>query len=311
MQSQTVTTYELKIDFLAENTSEKLQTKQDLAQWLIGTGEESFVDGIIDDVDIDFEYGMDDRDFFGEAGGDYTSLVLYKYDKHYLDSLESRILEVFSSRVSCQRSSLDTQLWQEGWKASFSAFETEQFFVYPPWEENLRSKTCKIPLEIEPGMAFGTGQHATTQLCLREIENFSQFDLQHTVIDVGTGTGILAIALSKLGCKQLIATDTDPDALVAAARNAEANQVDLRLVQGSIPDGVEPCSLVVANILAVVLKKIFPDLIRATRSGGYILLSGILDEERLEMRAIGESLGLEYIRHREQDSWVSLLFRRV
>ena len=165
-----------------------------------------------------------------------------------------------------------------------------------------------MKLEVEPGMAFGTGQHATTQLCLAKLEDiFEQFEPQ-SVLDVGTGTGILAIAIKKMGCTSLIATDIDADAVIAAKENAARNSVEFDVQQASVPENVEPVSLVVANILFVVLRRIINELSSKVLKGGKLLLSGVLSEEADEMIRLAESQGLQFQSKSEQDGWVCLVF---
>ena len=141
----------------------------------------------------------------------------------------------------------------EGWKDSFKPFATKKFYVYPPWEQN-KEELGKIPLEVEPGMAFGTGQHATTQLCLAQIENLFESKTIETVLDVGTGTGILAIAAIKLGAKKLVGTDIDADAVIAAKENAVRNECSFEVFQDSVPADTNSYDFVIANILCSIKK---------------------------------------------------------
>jgi ribosomal protein L11 methyltransferase len=199
-----------------------------------------------------------------------------------------------------------TTTWLEGWKESFKPIRTERFYIYPPWNPP-QGKECDFHMVIEPGMAFGTGQHATTMLCLREIERLTQEDPEiHSAADVGTGTGILAIAMAQLGIPRVIGTDIDSDAVIAAKRNLADNAVHFELLQTSVPPG--DYSLVVANILTVVLLKLMQDLARAT--GRWLLLSGILVEQAYEIEHAATACGLELVRSVEQEGWVSLLFLR-
>lgn len=304
-------TYELRIAFSASCPEQAIQHKQAVMNWLIGMGEESFVEGAVDGLDIDFEYGLNDRDYYQEAGGDLAPLLIYRYDLEYLRDLTAKLIEVFADQINCTEHWLETEVWLEGWKASFRAFNTEQFLIFPPWEKAKHADTTLIPIEIEPGMAFGTGQHATTKLCLRELEKLPQFDRTQPILDVGTGTAILAIALAKLGYSKVLATDIDPDALVAAAENLRMNECRVELTKGSVPMQYEgQCSLVIANILMVVIKKLAPSLAASLAPGGYLLVSGVLDSESMEMRELGESLGLNFCHHQDQDGWVSLLFQK-
>src|SRR5690606_19974632 len=130
------------------------------------------------------------------------------------------------------------------------------------------------PLLIDPGMAFGTGQHETTRLCLREVESLKErgaFKPETKILDLGTGSGILAIGAAKLGAKNIWATDIDPDAVMVAKANAELNQVALNVAPGGIPKGSDRMfDIVIANILTVILVKLMPDLARSLKPGGIL-----------------------------------------
>jgi ribosomal protein L11 methyltransferase len=171
-----------------------------------------------------------------------------------------------------------------------------------------------IDLVIEPGMAFGTGQHATTRLCLEQIgldaaENRGRLATRR-VLDVGTGTGILAIGARKLGYAACDGTDIEDDAILAAVENARLNGVSLDFRLGSIPRLAGPeaaYDVVLANILAVVLIRIMDDLAAVTRPGGRLILSGLLVEEEDEVAARGAAAGLTRVRSGRHEGWSCLV----
>lgn len=304
-------TFELRISFPQEDSKAAESTKQALTQWLIGYGEESFVEGAVDNLSVDFDYDNPDRDLFAESGGNVSPLIIYRYDLEYLRDLKAKIESNFAGRVDCSEHWLETEVWLEGWKSSFKAFQTEKFYIYPPWEKPEAELANLQPIEIEPGMAFGTGQHATTQLCLRELEQLEEFEKDQMILDVGTGTGILSIALAKLGYSSIIASDIDTDAVAAAKENARVNNCQIKIEQGSVPEScLGQCKLVIANILMVVIRKIAVQLAAAVAPGGYLLVSGVLDIELDEMRMLGQKHGLSFLQHSEQDGWVALLFQK-
>ncbi len=298
-------TYELSLAFIGERSE---ATKQAVIQWLIGCGEESFVEGEISGVDIDFDYSMESRDQYRELGGDTTAIKIYRYDLEYLRDLKVRLQHAFGEHILCEESSLATEVWMEGWKESFRPIESKRFYVYPPWQDK-RSVPDKISIEIEPGMAFGTGQHATTQLCMELIEEHC-LSPQARALDVGTGTGILAIALSKLGWPYVQGTDIDPDAVHAATANAARNQATLKLSRASVPAVEEPFQLVIANILAVVLKQILDDLAAATADSGFVILSGVLVEQAEDIENRSASVGLRLVDAKERDGWWAGLLQK-
>ncbi|SME88267.1 50S ribosomal protein L11 methyltransferase [Pseudobacteriovorax antillogorgiicola] len=300
-------TYELRISFQDQGDKKALHVKEDVKQFLISIGEATFVEGVVDGLDLDFDYDHDDRDYYEELGGAIAPLSIYKYDKSHLQQIEVLLSKKFGEELSINLVELDTQEWMEGWKDSFKPFTTERFFVYPPWE-SVPANEDRMPLMIEPGMAFGTGQHATTQLCLQEIERHGTQNPMSQALDVGTGTGILAIALLKLGCKQVLATDIDPDAVIATRDNARENAVSFEVRQESVPsEGAY--DLVIANILFTVIRRILDDLIARVQPGGHLLLSGILAEEEHEIDPlVGNRLSV--VRKQELNGWVSLLYRK-
>jgi ribosomal protein L11 methyltransferase len=161
----------------------------------------------MDGLDIDNEYtGPSTRDFYEELGGDLLPVSVYKYSKELLEDLRSQVLRDFPEGLDVVIHSMETSEWLEGWKESFKPIETEKFYIYPPWDSQNIPKN-KIPLVVEPGMAFGTGQHATTQVVLRRLEALAKNGAPFKdwrLMDVGTGTGILALGAMKLGFKSVL-----------------------------------------------------------------------------------------------------------
>ena len=299
-------TFELKICLPVGNAKPDL--KQQVCDWLVGHDVSGFVEGAVDDIDIDHCYENPSRDFYGELGGQKAALSVYSYDRPYLRDLESGLQNQFPD-LSFEHLQMDSKIWMEGWKESFKPIRTQLFEIYPPWEKPGGQATH--PIEIEPGMAFGTGQHATTQLCLEALETFDFSELEN-VLDVGTGTGVLAIAAAKMGSKNILATDIEVDAVHAAKENARINAVDYEARRGSVP----PCpdggryQLVIANILYVVLTSILEDLAQALASKGRMVLSGILPEQAPDMIGQAKSLGLKLISSQEKDGWVCLVLTK-
>jgi len=290
-------------------------------EWLPAHGIDEFVEGVMDGLDIDNEYtGPSQRDFYQELGGDLLPVSVYKYNRELLEDLRAELLKAFPEGVDFAIHSMETSEWLEGWKESFRPIETSKFYIYPPWDDKNITKG-KIPVVVEPGMAFGTGQHATTQVVLRRLESLAAAGAPISswrCMDVGTGTGILALAAHKLGFKSVAGSDIDPDAITAARGNAEMNKISLPLWQGSSPlRGVEdarefqpPFEVVLANILFVVLGKIIPDLARITRKDGLLILSGVLVEDSDEMIRLAEAEGLRLIDRGELEGWACLTFTK-
>lgn len=207
--------------------------------------------------------------------------------------------------------------WSESWKQQYTPVKIgERLVVVPAWLE--WSASGRAAVRIDPGMAFGTGTHPTTRLCLEMVESlYSTSGMSpETVIDVGCGSGILAVAALKLGAGQALGVDVDPEALQAAQENASLNGVDDRLVLGlgSVAEirarrfAIKQAPLVLANILAPVIIKLLDEGLGAlVMAGGYLVLSGILDEQAGEVEDALRLNGLKLVAIQQQEDWVALL----
>lgn len=304
-------THQLSIAFKNPSALNVLSFKEDFKNWLIGIGEESFVEGALDNLFEDPSYEVTADEQYAELGGGLQSLFLYKYDLEHLKSVKVQIDAKFARDVDTEITSLSTQSWMEGWKESFKPIQSARFYLYPPWIQD-EIPAGLIPIVIEPGMAFGTGQHATTVLCMEAIEGF--FDKTtglNRFLDVGTGTGILAIAAKKLGFAYALGTDIDPDAIIASKENILQNKCEMDLIQGSIPEGEKPFDMVIANIIFFVLKQIVSDLAAQVQPGGLLILSGLLAEEAREMEEYSLRAGLALVSEATRDDWAAQVYRKT
>lgn len=166
-----------------------------------------------------------------------------------------------------------------------------------------------VNIRLDPGLAFGTGTHATTALCLEWLDSAELAG--KTVVDYGCGSGILAIAAARLGARRVWAVDNDPQALTAARENAGRNQSDKQLEIG-VPEtvlGIEPVEVLLANILAVPLISLAPQFANLLRPGGWLVLSGILDGQQQEVRTAYAN-GFEFLGEARRDSWLRLDAKR-
>ena len=299
-------TYELRIQFQGEPRA-AIKTKENLTDWLLLNGVESFVDGELA-VDINQNQDEPPRDYYHELGGDLTPVSVYRYSLESLTDLKTKLEHTFRQRVVTEIHEMATEVWMEGWKESFKPFATDVFYVRPPWEAKSSAAGLK-DLVIEPGMAFGTGQHATTRLCLEEASGRVRRSGDR-VLDVGTGTGILAIGAKLLGYDDCLGTDIEDDAILAAKANATLNGVSVSFRLGSMPSEAEKqqgYDLVFANILAVVLLRIMNELSSLLKPGGTLILSGLLVEEEPEIIARAEAFGLRYRHSRRLDGWAAVV----
>jgi ribosomal protein L11 methyltransferase len=177
---------------------------------------------------------------------------------------------------------LPVEDWTASWKQHFRPVRRGRVLVVAPWMRE-PAPAGAVRVVIEPGLAFGTGDHPTTGMCLEALDVFLQREPGAAVLDVGTGSGILAIAARKLGAGLAVGTDNDPVALRVARENATVNGtvIDLR---SEIPEAVE-FDLVLANILSNTLVELAPRLVRAVAPGGRLVLSGILEAQTAEIEA--------------------------
>lgn len=309
-------TYELRITLAKSVESNRQRAlKEQIFALLQREGIESFVEGVVDALDLDFEYGMPQTDQFEQHGGTNSPISVYKYSQELLLDLQAKLQFELRDQVVLEIFSSPTQEWMDGWKESFKPISTQRFYVYPPWE-SMAGMGDKIPVVIEPGMAFGTGQHATTQLCLETFEQIyssGQLAKAPKILDVGTGTGILAIAAVKLSGADLLGTDIDVDAIMAANANATANKTTMRFLTASLPgDPNQPSEtydLIFANILFVVLEKMLPDLAKFLKPGGHLVLSGLLEEDADRMLNVCKQSGLVMAGKHARDGWLCLYVR--
>jgi len=203
--------------------------------------------------------------------------------------------------------------WAEAWKSHFRPLQaTPRLVIKPPWERYPRKKG-EVVIDINPGMAFGTGTHPTTQLCLRALENLiPAFPYPPTVLDVGTGSGILSIAAHKLGARKIVAVDLDPVAIESARENARANGVqegiDFRI--GSLGGVMRRFDIVVANLLPQEILKIAPSLVRRVSSEGFLVVSGILSVQKKEIAGIFREASLKIRRSEESRGWACLTLKK-
>ena len=209
--------------------------------------------------------------------------------------------------------------WVNNWKQYFHQFYVDDVLIIPSWEEVKPEDEEKMIIHIDPGTAFGTGMHETTQLCIRQIRKYVTPDT--TMLDVGCGSGILGMLALKFGAKYSVGTDLDPCAIDATYENMEVNGItkdQYEVMIGNIIDdkevqdkvGYEKYDIVVANILADVLVPLTPVILHQLKTGGIYITSGIIDaKEETVVEAVKEA-GLEVLEVTYQGEWVSVTARK-
>ncbi|MCI9296077.1 MAG: 50S ribosomal protein L11 methyltransferase [Lachnospiraceae bacterium] len=209
--------------------------------------------------------------------------------------------------------------WINNWKQYFHQFYIDDLLVIPSWEEVKPEDNNRKILHIDPGTAFGTGMHETTQLCIRQIRKY--LTEETVLLDVGTGSGILGILALMYGGKKVVGTDLDPCAVPAVEENLEANHISpalFELIIGNIITekdvqdkvGYGCYDIVVANILADVLVPLTPVIVNQLKPGGIYITSGIIDDKEMCVREAVEKAGLQVLEVTYQGEWVSVTAKK-
>ena len=269
-------------------------------------------------VDIMPEGPADDGiaylNFYLEEDADKEAIL--KDVREALDDLKN-FMDI--GEATLEESQTEDKDWINNWKQYFHQFYVDDILIVPSWEEVKAEDKDKMILHIDPGTAFGTGMHETTQLVIRQLKKYVTPDTE--MLDVGTGSGILGIVALKLGAKHVLGTDLDPCAIPAVAENKEANQIadeSFDMVIGNIIDdkaiqdqaGYEKYDIVTANILADVLIPLTPVIVNQMKKGAYYITSGILDvKEEVVVEAV-KAAGLTVVEVTHQGEWVSVTARK-
>lgn len=209
--------------------------------------------------------------------------------------------------------------WVNNWKQYFHQFYIDDILVIPSWEDVKAEDSDKLVIHIDPGTAFGTGMHETTQLCIRALRKYvKNGDL---VLDVGCGSGILGMLALKFGAGHSIGTDLDPCAIDATHENMEVNGIakdQYEVMIGNIIDdkdvqdavGYEKYDIVLANILADVLEPLTPVIVHQMKSGAVYITSGIIEDKETVVAEAVRAAGLEVLEVNHQGEWVSVVARK-
>ena len=269
-------------------------------------------------VDIMPEGPADDGiaylNFYLEEDADKDAIL--KDVREALDDLKN-FMDIGEATI--EESQTEDKDWINNWKQYFHQFYVDDILIIPSWEKVKTEDRDKMILHIDPGTAFGTGMHETTQLVIRQLKKYVTPNTE--MLDVGTGSGILGIVALKLGAKHVLGTDLDPCAIPAVAENKEANHIadeTFDMVIGNIIDdkaiqdqaGYEKYDIVTANILADVLIPLTPVIVNQMKKGAYYITSGILDvKEEVVVEAV-KAAGLTVVEVTHQGEWVSITARK-
>ena len=234
-----------------------------------------------------------------------------------LDEIRSWGVDVGAATI--EASQTEDKDWINNWKQYFHQFYVDDILIIPSWEEVKPEDSDKMVIHIDPGTAFGTGMHETTQLCIRQIRKYTTPET--TILDVGCGSGILGMLALKFGAKYSVGTDLDPCAIEATYENMEVNGISKEMYEvmiGNIIDdkdvqdkvGYGKYDIVVANILADVLVALTPVIVDQLKDGGIYITSGIIDDKEETVVEAVKAAGLEVLEVTYQGEWVSVTARK-
>lgn len=221
--------------------------------------------------------------------------------------------------ATIEASETEDKDWINNWKEYFHQFYVDDILIKPSWEEVKPEDREKLLIQIDPGTAFGTGMHETTQLCIRQLKKY--VTPKTKLLDVGCGSGILSIAALKLGAALAVGTDLDPCAITAAEENTEVNGISkdqFEVMIGNIIDdkaiqdrvGYDKYDIVAANILADVLVPLTPVIVNQLKTGGIYITSGIIDDKEETVVEAVKAAGLEVLEVTYQGEWVCVTARK-
>ncbi|CDA14385.1 Ribosomal protein L11 methyltransferase [uncultured Clostridium sp.] len=273
--------------------------------------EQMFVD-ILPETEADD--GIAYLSFYLEEDADTESIL-----KNVRQELEEMSEFMDLGECSIEESETEDVDWVNNWKQYFHQFYVDDILIIPSWEDVKPEDEDKMVIHIDPGTAFGTGMHETTQLCIRQIRKHVTPDTE--ILDVGCGSGILGMLALKFGAKHSVGTDLDPCAIDATYENMEVNGISkdqYEVMIGNIIDdkavqdkvGYECYDIVVANILADVLVALTPVIVNQMKKGGIYITSGIIDDKEETVVEAVKKAGLEVLEVTYQGEWVSVTARK-
>lgn len=202
---------------------------------------------------------------------------------------------------------IDEEDWANSWKKYYKPVEIGNIVIVPSWER-YEEKGNKVIINLDPGMAFGTGTHETTILCILALQEFLRKGMD--VIDIGTGSGILAITAKKLGANKVLAVDIDDIAIKVARENAILNNINIEIRKNNLIDGIdEKFDLILANIVADPIIKLSKDVKRIMKKNAYFIASGIIEIRLRDVERAFKENNLKIIDIREKNSWFLIISR--
>ena len=229
--------------------------------------------------------------------------IIFNNLKEFMESENEFIYEIFTAKCNDED-------WQDEWKKYFHTVNiTDNIVIKPSWDEYEPSDN-EIVVEIDPGLAFGTGTHETTSLCVEFLEKYAQN--KKKLLDIGCGSGILMLIGKKLGVEKVVGIDIDEKVNDGVLENFSKNGINdnFQVIIGNLVDNVnEKYDLVVSNILVDVLEKLLEDIEKALEKGAIVIFSGILNEKKEAFLKKAKNYNLKQIDRKDKNNWVSLVFK--
>ena len=284
-----------------------LKTKNDILEILkkFGIFEVELIENFSDDV-LDYTENI-------QLVNQVWAIIFYLPNNRFfakkLKMIEDEIKVIEDIIYEVYTSELNTDSYKDEWKKSFHTTKiTENIVVNPSWEE-YEQKDNEIVIHIDPAMAFGTGTHETTALCIELLEKYARGD---SLLDLGCGSGILMLIAKKLGYKKVVGIDIDENCLEVVKDNFLKNDISsgYEVYIGDIKKySFEKFSVIVSNILVDVLEKILPNIIQSMTDSTYVIFSGILQEKRDSFISYANEYGLELVDEKIKNKWIGLVFK--
>lgn len=284
-----------------------LKTKNDILEILkkFGIFEVELIENFSDDV-LDYTENI-------QLVNQVWAIIFYLPNNRFftkkLKMIEDEIKVIEDIIYEVYTSELNTDSYKDEWKKSFHTTKiTENIVVNPSWEE-YEQKDNEIVIHIDPAMAFGTGTHETTALCIELLEKYARGD---SLLDLGCGSGILMLIAKKLGYKKVVGIDIDENCLEVVKDNFLKNDITsgYEVYIGDIKKyNFEKFSVIVSNILVDVLEKILPNIIQSMTDSTYVIFSGILQEKKDSFISYANEYGLELVDEKIKNKWIGLVFK--
>lgn len=284
-----------------------LKTKNDILEILkkFGIFEVELIENFSDDV-LDYTENI-------QLVNQVWAIIFYLPNNRFftkkLKMIEDEIKVIEDIIYEVYTSELNTDSYKDEWKKSFHTTKiTENIVVNPSWEE-YKQKDNEIVIHIDPAMAFGTGTHETTALCIELLEKYAKGD---SLLDLGCGSGILMLIAKKLGYKKVVGIDIDENCLEVVKDNFLKNDITsgYEVYIGDIKKyNFEKFSVIVSNILVDVLEKILPNIIQSMTDSTYVIFSGILQEKKDLFISYANEYGLELVDEKIKNKWIGLVFK--